>query len=70
MPQGRYFAKFESNGSEKLVSFAVVPGYERCDGTHLEINFSKVGKVKIQDHIDINDSGEDCLENEPHCYRK
>jgi hypothetical protein len=71
MPQGRYFVKFESGGSEELVSFAVVPGYERCDGsTHLEINFSKTGKVTILSHIDINDSGEDCLENEPHCYRK
>jgi len=70
LPEGRYFAKFKTNGSDDLVSFAVVEGYERCDGTHLEINFSKVGKGTIQDHIDIDDSGEPCREYQPHCYRK
>ena len=70
LSEGRYFAKFNSNGSDDLVSFAVVESYERCDGTHLEINFSKTGKSAIQDHVDINDSGEACKEYEPHCYRK
>jgi hypothetical protein len=70
LPEGRYFAKFKSQGSDDLVSFAVVQSYERCDGTHLEINFSKTGKGTLQDHIDINDSGEDCQEYEPRCYRK
>jgi hypothetical protein len=70
LPEGRYFAKFKSNGSDELVSFAVVESYKRCDGTHLEINLSKTGKGRIQDHIDINDSGEDCQEYEPQCYRK
>lgn len=70
LPEGRYFAKFKPNGSDDLVSCAVVQSYERCDGTYLEINFSEDGKVTIQDHIDIIDSGEDCQEYEPHCYRK
>jgi len=70
LAEGRYFAKFNSKGSDDLVSFAVLQSYERCDGTHLEINFSKNGKGTIQDHIDIDDSGEDCQEYEPHCYRK
>jgi hypothetical protein len=70
LPEGRYFAKFQSNGSDDLVSFAVVESYDRCDGTHLEINFSKNGKGRVQDHIDINDSGEPCQESEPHCYRR
>jgi hypothetical protein len=70
LPEGRYFAKFKSNGSEDLVSFAVVRSYDRCDGSHLEINFSKAGKATIQDHIDINDSGEPCQASEPLCYRK
>ena len=70
LPEGEYFAKFNSNGSDNLVSFAVVESYERCDGTHLEISFLKTGKATIQDHIDINDSREDCQEYEPNCYRK
>jgi hypothetical protein len=70
LPEGRYFAMFKTSGSDDLVSFAVVQGYERCDGTHLEINFSKSGKGTIQDHVDINDSGEVCQEYEPDCYRK
>src|SRR5437879_9724261 len=43
LPEGRYFAKFKSQGSDDLFSFAVVQSYERCDGTHLEINFSQTG---------------------------
>ena len=71
LPEGRYFAKFKSDGSnDLLISFAVVESYERCDGTHLEINFSKTGKGTIRDHVDINDSGEDCQASEPQCYRK
>ena len=70
LPEGRYFAKFKSKGSDDLVSFAVVQSYEWCDGTLLEINFSKTGKGTIQDHVDISDSGEDCQEYEPQCYRK
>jgi hypothetical protein len=70
LAEGRYFAKFKSQSSDDLVGFAVVQSYERCDGTHLEINFSKTGKSTIQDHIDINDSGERCQEYEPQCYRK
>jgi hypothetical protein len=70
LPEGRYFAKFQYKGSDNLVSFAVVEGYQRCGSTHLEINFSAAGKRKIQDYIDINDSGEDCKDSEAHCYRK
>jgi len=70
LQEGRYFAKFQSRGSDELVSFAVVENYDRCDGTHLEIDFSKNGKLRVQDHIDINDSGEPCQESEPDCYRK
>lgn len=70
LPEGRYFAKFQSNGSDDLVSFAVVESYDHCGGTHLEINFSNNGKGRVQDHIDINESGEPCQESEPDCYRK
>lgn len=70
LPEGRYFAKFKANGSDDLVSFAVTESYERCDGTHLEITFSKAGKATIQDHIDIDDSEEGCQAYEPQCYRK
>ena len=70
LPEGRYFVKFKSKSSDDLISFAVVQSYKRCDGTHAEINFSKTGKGTIQDHVDIDDSGDDCEEYEPHCYRK
>ena len=71
LPEGRYFAKFGSDGPHDLViRFAVVDSYERCDGTHLEINFPKSGESTIQDHVDINDSGEPCQASEPQCYRK
>ena len=62
------FKSAESN--DLLISFAVVESYERCDGTHLEINFSKTGKGTMQDHVDINDSGEHCQASAPQCYRK
>jgi hypothetical protein len=70
LPEGRYVGKFNFNGSDFLISVAVVQSYERCDGTHLEINFSRTGKDTVQNYIDINDSGEDCQEYEPYCYRK
>jgi hypothetical protein len=70
LTEGKYFAKFRSKGSEHLASFAVVDSYQRCGSTHLEINFPRTGGGTIQDHVDINDSGEDCREYEPQCYRK
>ena len=70
LAEGRYFAKFKSGGSDEVTGFAVVDSYERCGSTHLEINFSKSGKATIQDYADINDSGEECKEYEPQCYRK
>ena len=70
LSEGKYFAQFKSNGSVDLISFAVVDSYARCDGTHLEINFSKTGESTVRDYVDINDSGQDCLEYRLQCYRK
>ena len=70
LSQGRYFAKFSFGGSEEPVRFAIVDAYQECGSSHLEINFSKAGEGRIQEYIDINDSGEPCLEYQPQCYRK
>jgi hypothetical protein len=70
MQEGEYFAQFEFKGVQYITPFAVIDSYKRCDGTHVEVDFSDVKKAKIQSFVDINDSGEGCRENEPQCYRK
>jgi hypothetical protein len=71
MREGEYFAHFQFKGVEHVVSFAVIDTYERCGGSdYVQINFLEPSKAQIQESIWINDSGEECLENEPQCYRK
>ena len=70
MDEGEYFAQFEFKGVQYVANFAIIDTYQRCDGTHAEIDFSDTNKAKIQSYVDINDSGEECQESEPKCYRK
>jgi hypothetical protein len=70
MDEGEYFAQFEFKGVQYVANFAIIDTYQRCDGTHAEIDFSDTNKTKIQSYVDINDSGEECQESEPKCYRK
>ena len=70
MQEGEYFVQFHYRGTEYVTNFAVIEGYEQCDGTHIEVNFSNPKKPVIETFVDINDSGEPCEEDEPHCYRK
>lgn len=70
MQEGEYFAKFEFKGVQYTENFAIVSSYRRCDGTHVEVDFSDVNTAKLQAYVDINDSDEPCRETEPQCYRK
>ncbi len=71
MREGEYFAQFQFKGVEHVVSFAIIDTYARCGGSdYLQINFLEPSKAQIQESIWINDSGEECRENEPQCYRK
>jgi hypothetical protein len=70
MDEGEYFAQFEFKGVQYITNFAIINNYQRCDGTHAEIDFSDVNKAKIQSYVDIDDSGEECQDSEPRCYRK
>jgi hypothetical protein len=70
MQEGEYFAQFEFKGVQYITNFAVIDSYQRCDGTHVEIDFSDAKKAKIQSFVDIYDSGEACRASEPQCYRK
>ena len=71
MREGEYFAQFQFKGVEHVVSFAIVDTYDRCGGSdYVQINFLEPSKAQIQESIWINDSGEECRENEPQCYRK
>jgi hypothetical protein len=71
MEEGEYFAQFHFKGVEHIASFAIFEGYKRCGGSdYVQINFSDPDKAQIQESISINDSGRECEENEPQCYRK
>jgi hypothetical protein len=70
LAQGRYFVKFNTRDSEAVVAFAIVRSYERCAAAHVEIGFLKSGEPAILNYIDINDSGAECRESDPHCFRK
>jgi len=70
MAEGEYFAQFEFKGVRYITDFAVINSYQRCDGTHLEVDFSDANKAKVGSFVDIDDSGEPCRESEPQCYRK
>ena len=70
MAEGKYFAEFEFKGVQHITSFAIIDSYQRCDGTHVEVEFSDANKAKIGSFVDIDDSGEPCRESEPRCYRK
>jgi hypothetical protein len=71
MREGEYFAQFEFKGVEYVVSFAIIDTYERCGGSdYVQINFLEPSKADVQESIWINDSGEECRESEPQCYRR
>jgi len=71
MGEGEYYAQFHFKGVEHLASFAILEGYNRCDGSdYVRINFSDPKEAQVQEYIWINDSGRECEEYEPQCYRK
>jgi hypothetical protein len=70
LAKGRYLAKFEAKDSEHTLSFAVPESYKSCGSSFVTINFSDPKKQTVQSFIYINDSGDDCQENDPACYRK
>ena len=70
MQEGEYFAQFEFKGVQYTENIAIVESYRRCDGTHVEVDFSDVKTAKLQNYVDLNDSDEPCRESEPLCYRK
>jgi hypothetical protein len=71
LQEGEYFAQFQFKGVEQVASFAIIESYNRCDGSdYVQINFSEPSKAQIQESIWINDSGRECEDNEPQCFRK
>jgi hypothetical protein len=70
MQEGTYFARFEFKGIQYTEHFAVINNYQRCDGTHVEIDFSDASTATLRSYVDINDSDESCRESEAQCYRK
>jgi hypothetical protein len=63
--------QFQFRGVEHVASFAVVKSHAQCGGNdYVQINFSEPNKAPIQESIWINDSGRECAENEPQCYRE
>jgi len=70
MQEGEYYAQFDSNGSQYVTNFAVVLSYQRCEASHVELNFSDTHEVEIQSFMDIDDSGQECQPTQPNCFRK
>ena len=70
MAEGEYFAKFDFKGRQYVTDFAVIQSYKRCEGSHVELNFSDVDKAIVKTYVDIDDSGDECQPTEPHCFRK
>ena len=70
LPEGEYFAQFTSKGDEYTVNFAVIQGYQRCETTHVELNFSALDQCSLQNYIDLDYSEKDCSEDAAACYRK
>ncbi|MGA7686185.1 MAG: hypothetical protein WCC32_18825 [Terriglobales bacterium] len=69
--EGEYFAQFQFKGVKHVAGFAILESYDRCgESDYVEINFSDPAKAHIQESVWINDSGEECSENEPQCFRK
>jgi hypothetical protein len=68
--RGEYYAQFDSNGSQYVTNFAVVLSYQRCEASHVELDFSDTLEVKIQSFTDIDDSGQECQPTQPNCFRK
>jgi hypothetical protein len=69
--EGEYLAQFRFRGVEHVASFAIVETYDRCGGSdYVEVNFSDPRKAQIKESVWINDSGRECEQNEPQCYRQ
>ena len=70
LEEGKYFAKFQLKGITYVAKIAVIDSYKRCDGSFVTLDFSSPDQVKVQNAVVINDSGEECSESAPECYRK
>jgi len=68
--EGEYFAAFNSKGTQYTVGFAVIEGYQRCDGTHAELNFKAANQCSLRTYTNVDYSERDCSEDDPACYRK
>ena len=68
--EGEYFAQFDSKGTQYRMNFAVIESYPRCQGTHVELNFSAPNECLVQTYADLDDSETNCSEDSPACYRK
>ncbi|MGA7462962.1 MAG: hypothetical protein WBW69_22195 [Candidatus Korobacteraceae bacterium] len=68
--EGEYFAVFDSNGTQYTASFAVIDSYQRCDGTHVELNFTAANQCSLQTYADVDYNESDCSEDDAACYRK
>jgi hypothetical protein len=70
LSEGEYFALFDDKETRYTVSVGVVHGYQRCGGTHVELNFSAVNECSLETYVDVDHDEKDCLEDDPACYRK
>ena len=71
LQEGKYFVQFRFKGAEYVARFAILKSYDRCAGAdYLQVDFAEPNKARIQESIWINDSGQECKENEPQCFRK
>jgi hypothetical protein len=70
LSEGEYFTVFDSKGTKYAMNFSVLQAYQRCDGSHVEINFSTVYQSSLQRYIDVDYSEKDCSEDDAGCYRK
>lgn len=68
---GEYVARFLFKGRAYVSKFAVMESYESCSGSaHIEILLSEHGSGTIRTFVDIDDSGESCVESQPNCFRR
>ena len=64
------FARFQDGEVEYMASVAIIERDDRCGNEYVAINFSDPMNVQIQESIRINDSGQNCRENELQCFQK
>jgi hypothetical protein len=67
---GRYFAEFAAKDGKHQISFAIRKAYLRCSEVgRIEVNLLNPKKRTLEEFVDINDSGEPCIDGEPQCFR-